>query len=162
MSKNMTKANSDRVSHVELVRRLLPTDAAVPAVGTLERNERNLGTDAEATAMFAALRDSVVAVAELLVPDEQQRAQLLAGENSKMKTLSEPVVDDLRDSVFAVAELLVPDASQRAQLPAGNVRYSLHYFPESGRFDRRAARQRGDGAGAADPWSIPARTSSRR
>lgn len=79
MSKNMTKANSDRVSHVELMRRLLPTDAAVPAVRTLERNERSLGSDAEVAAIFAALRDSVVAVAELLVPNEQQRAQLLAG-----------------------------------------------------------------------------------
>ncbi len=61
------------------MRRLLPTDAAVPAVRTLERNERSLGSDAEAAAIFVALRDSVIAVAELLVPNEQQRAQLLAG-----------------------------------------------------------------------------------
>jgi len=79
VSKNMTIANSERVSHVKLMRRLLPTDAAVPAVRTLERNERSLGSDAEAAAIFAALRDSVIAVAELLVPNEQQRAQLLAG-----------------------------------------------------------------------------------
>lgn len=78
-----------------------------------------------------------------------------------MKTSFEPVVDDLRDSVFAVAEL-VPDASQRAQLLAGDVRKSLRYFPERDRFDRRAARQRGDGAGAAGSWNIPARTSSRK
>ncbi len=51
-------------------------------------------------------------------------------------------------------ELLVPDASKRAQLLAGDVRKSLRYFPERDRFDRRAARQCGDGAGAAEPWNI--------
>lgn len=106
--------------------RLLPADAALPGASTLERPER-LGTDSEAAAVFEALRDSVDAVAGLLVPDAARRAALLAGEESGRSIRESFFFSNVarKASVDAFAEILVPDAARRAALLAGDK--SLHH-----------------------------------
>ena len=50
----------------------------MPQAGTLERPQK-LGSQGEAPVISEALRRAVSAIAALLVPDSQERAQLLGG-----------------------------------------------------------------------------------